>query len=80
MRQKLRAAPFAFSAPDWFGFFENLGFSPLETISTRQEALRTGRRPPFFSPMTLLMLRLTATWQTRADGVMGYVMLQRSER
>jgi methyltransferase (TIGR00027 family) len=80
LRQKLKAAPFAFSAPDWFGFFENLGFSPLETISTRQEALRTGRRPPFFSPMRLMMLRLSAGWQKKADSVMGYATLQRSER
>jgi methyltransferase (TIGR00027 family) len=80
LRRKLQAAPFLFSAPDWFGFFENLGFSPLETISTRQEALRTGRRPPIFSPMTPLMLNLGSSWQKKADNILGYVMLQRSER
>ncbi|HWZ92466.1 MAG TPA: hypothetical protein VNW92_26555 [Polyangiaceae bacterium] len=42
-RKKLRAAPFVFRAPDWFGFFARLGFQALETVTIRDEPIRIGR-------------------------------------
>ncbi|MEI9936519.1 MAG: SAM-dependent methyltransferase [Pseudomonadota bacterium] len=77
VRQKFKAAPFLFRDPDWFGFFARYGFAPRETISTRQEALRVGRRPPFLSMIALLLWPLGAQWQEKADRIVGYTLLER---
>jgi len=77
MRRKLKAAPFLFHDPDWFGFFKKYGFLPSETISTRQEALRVGRRPPFLSLIAPLLCPLGKNWQTKADEILGYTLLER---
>jgi methyltransferase (TIGR00027 family) len=76
MRQKFKAAPFLFRDPDWFGFFAKCGFVPSETISTRQEALRVGRRPPFLSMTAPLLWPLGSRWYEKADRVIGYTLLE----
>lgn len=74
-RKKMQAAPLLFRAPDWFGFFGKYGFRPLERISIATEARRIGRRPPW--PWSLVVRLMPASWFERADGTMGYVMLER---
>jgi len=80
MRRKLKAAPFLFRDPDWFGFFDKCGFAARESISTRQEALRVGRRPPRFSMTAPLLWPLGGKWYERADRVLGYTLLERQPR
>ena len=77
LRRKLKAAPFLFRDPDWFGFFAKHGFVAKEVISTRQEALRLGRRPPFLSMIAPLFWPLGAKWQKNADRILGYTLLER---
>jgi methyltransferase (TIGR00027 family) len=77
LRRKLKAAPFLFRDPDWFGFFARYGFVSSERISARQEALRVGRRPPFLSLTALLLWPLGAKWREKADRVIGYTLLER---
>lgn len=77
LRQKLKAAPFLFRDPDWFGFFAKHGFVSNQTISTRQEALRVGRRPPFLSLTAPLLWPFGAKWYKKADRVLGYTLLER---
>ena len=79
-RRKLKAAPFLFRDPDWFGFFAKYGFLPRETISTRQEALRVGRRPPRLSMVAPLLWPLGARWQDKCDQILGYTLLERRDR
>jgi len=79
LRRKLKAAPFVFRDPDWFGFFAKYGFVPNETISTRREALRVGRRPPFFSMVAPLLWPLGAAWSDKSDQMLGYTLLERRE-
>ncbi len=76
-RKKMQAAPFLFSAPDWFGFFGKFGFRPLQKISIRAEAARIRRRPPW--PWSLLFRLMPASWLDRADGGLGYALLERNE-
>ena len=76
VRKKLRAAPFQFRAPDWFGFFEQHGFVPYQTIGMRDEALRNGRRPRWLSPLQPLMWNLGAKFRKKADSILGYTMLE----
>jgi O-methyltransferase involved in polyketide biosynthesis len=79
LRRKLKAAPFLFGDPDWFGFFAKHGFLPSEKISTRQEALRVGRRPPWLSIMAPLFWPFGARWQEKADQIHGYALLERRD-
>lgn len=79
LRRKLQAAPFLFRDPDWFGFFARHGFAPGEVISTRQEALRVGRRPPFLSLTAPLLWPLGSKWYEKADRVLGYTLLERQD-
>lgn len=76
VRKQLQAAPFVFMAPDWFGFFERHGFVQHTTISMHEEALRNGRRPPFFTPMRPLMWNLGRKFRQKADRILGYAMLE----
>ena len=76
-RKKMQAAPFLFSAPDWFGFFGKYGFEPLEKISIATEAKRIRRRPPW--PWSALVRLMPASWLNKGDGTLGYVLLQRRE-
>lgn len=66
-RKKLRAAPFQFQAPDWFGFFAERGFVPLEKITIREQAERIHRRPPF--PYSLPFPLIPA------EALVGYTLL-----
>jgi methyltransferase (TIGR00027 family) len=75
-RKKMKAAPFLFSAPDWFEFFAQRGFRVLEKISVRDEARRIRRRAPF--PISLLMLVLPKKWREKAANSFGYVLLERA--
>ncbi|HEY8947199.1 MAG TPA: SAM-dependent methyltransferase [Polyangiaceae bacterium] len=68
-RKKLAAAPFRFRAPDWFAFFAERGFEPLERVTIREEARRIRRRPPF--PLGLLFPLIPA------DELVGYTLLAR---
>ena len=68
-RKKLKAAPFKFNAPDWFAFFAERGFVPLEQVTIRDEARRIGRSPPF--PYSLLFPLIPA------DALVGYTLLQK---
>ncbi len=77
LRQKLKAAPFLFRDPDWFGFFAKHGFVPRESISARQEALRVGRRPPVLSMLAPLLWPLGAKWREKVDQMLGYTLLER---
>ncbi|MEI9951761.1 MAG: SAM-dependent methyltransferase [Pseudomonadota bacterium] len=77
LRQKLKAAPFVFRDPDWFGFFAKHGFVPRERVSARQEALRVGRRPPLLSMLAPLLWPLGAKWQEKVDQMLGYTLLER---
>jgi len=79
LRRKLKAAPFLFRDPDWFGFFAKYGFLPNETISTRREALRVGRRPPLLSMVAPLLWPLGAKWSEKSDQMLGYTLLERRE-
>jgi len=79
LRRKLQAAPFLFRDSDWFGFFAKYGFMPAEVISTRQEALRVGRRPAFFSLIAPLLWPLGKRWSEKADRVLGYALLERQD-
>lgn len=76
-RKKMQAAPFLFSAPDWFGFFAKYGFQPLEQTTISAEAKRIRRLPPW--PWSMLVRVLPASWQERAGGTLGYVLLQRGQ-
>ncbi len=69
-RKKLKAAPFRFHAPDWFGFFAERGFTPLEKITIRDEARRIQRSPPL--PYSLLFPLIPA------DALVGYTLLARA--
>ena len=80
VRKNLRAAPFVFMAPDWFGFFEQHGFVPHTTISMRDEALRNGRKPPLLSPVRPLMCNLGAKFRKKADLILGYTLLEPQRR
>jgi len=66
-RKKLAAAPFRFRAPDWFAFFAERGFVPIERTTIRDEARRIRRSPPL--PYSLLF-RLVP-----ADALVGYTLL-----
>jgi methyltransferase (TIGR00027 family) len=77
-RKKMKAAPFLFSAPDWFGFFEKYGFRVLEKIGARDEAIRIRRRPPFVIPFSLMLLVMPKKLRERAQNSLGYVLLERS--
>lgn len=73
-RKKMKAAPFLFSAPDWFGFFEQRGFRVLEKIGVGDEARRLRRRPPF--PFSMIVA-LPRKWREKAQNSFGYVLLER---
>ena len=77
-RKKMKAAPFLFSAPDWFGFFEQRGFRVLEKLGVGDEARRLRRRPPFIFPFSLIMLALPKKWREKAQNTLGYVLFERS--
>jgi hypothetical protein len=51
-----------------------------ESVSTRQEALRVGRRPPCFSMTAPLLSPLGSKRYEKADRVIGYTMLERQPR
>ena len=70
---------FLFSDPDRFGFFARYGFVPSELISTRQEALRVGRRPPSLSLTAPLLWPLGKKWRHTADRILGYTLLERRD-
>jgi methyltransferase (TIGR00027 family) len=76
-RKKMKAAPFLFSAPDWFGFFEARGFRVLEKIGIRDEAMRIRRRPPFVFPFSLMLLALPKKWREKAHNSLGYALFER---
>ena len=77
-RKKMTAAPFVFKAPDWFGFFEKLGFVEAETISVREQARQIGRRPPLLSPLSLpMLLPLPEKARKQLDRILGYTLLER---
>ena len=77
-RKKLKAAPFVFSAPDWFAFFARFGFHPLERVTIREEAIRIKRHPPFMFPLSLIMWLMPVKWQEKAASGVGYTLLSRS--
>ena len=60
----MKAGPFLFSAPDWFGFFEQRGFRVLEKIGVGDEARRLRRRPPF--PFSMIVT-LPKKWREEAQ-------------
>jgi hypothetical protein len=68
-----------FRDPDWFGFFARYGFTSSESISTRQEALRVRRRPPFLSMTAPLFWSLGRKWHEKADRIIGYTLLERQD-
>ncbi|HEY4102422.1 MAG TPA: SAM-dependent methyltransferase [Polyangiaceae bacterium] len=74
-RKKLKAAPFQFSAPDWFGFFARFGFRPLEKITIGEEAKRIRRAPP--APLSFFLRLLPGKWRERAGSRAGYALLER---
>ncbi|HEX3775730.1 MAG TPA: SAM-dependent methyltransferase [Polyangiaceae bacterium] len=74
-RKKLKAAPFQFSAPDWFGFFARFGFRPLEQITIGEEAARIRRAPP--PPLSFFFRLLPRKWRARAGSRVGYALLER---
>jgi methyltransferase (TIGR00027 family) len=78
-RKKLQAAPFVFSAPDWFAFFARFGFEPLSSVTIGQEAIRIQRRPPFIFPLSVLLRVMPSKWRDRLGSSVGYTLLQRSK-
>lgn len=73
----LKEAPFKFTATDWLGFFENLGWVTKEKISTAEEA-RNLRRPfPFIFPWSLLYALAPKALQQKMQARSGYVLLGR---
>ena len=76
-RRKMQAAPFLFSAPDWFGFFAKFGFHALESIGIGAQAKRIRRGPPW--PWSALVRLMPKSWLERADDNLGYVLLKRGE-
>jgi methyltransferase (TIGR00027 family) len=78
-RKKMKAAPFLFRAPDWFGFFARFGFQPAERVNVRQAYRQIGRPPPFVFPRLLIYSLMPAKWQEKAAENLGYVLLERRE-
>jgi methyltransferase (TIGR00027 family) len=77
-RKKMKAAPFLFSAPDWFAFFARLGFHPLERITILEEAARIHRRPPFMFPLSIMLWLMPKKWLEKAASGVGYALFSRS--
>lgn len=78
-RKKMQAAPFLFSAPDWFGFFAKLGFRVIERITIREQAMRIHRWPPPVFPISLLVRLMPTSWQEKAGSELGYALLGRMD-
>jgi methyltransferase (TIGR00027 family) len=78
VRRKMQAAPFVFSAPDWFAFFARCGFQPLERVTIVEEAMRIQRRPPFMFPLSLFIWLMPVKWREKAGNAAGYTLLERA--
>lgn len=72
LNRQMRAAPFQFEPGDWFGFFAEHGWKPVEMRYLADEAVRKRRRMPLpFSVRLLVKIRRLLSGG-RDDGLQRY--------
>ena len=69
------AAPVRFQVQNWFEFFARLGWVPIQTITSAEEAERVHRPYPFTFPGGLLMRTLPVAMRRRILEATGAVLM-----
>ena len=75
-RNKLKAAPFQFTAVDWFGFFEERGWRLKVDRVLADEAVQRRRKMPFGLRMLVMFLLVPRSKRKDLKRATGYALLE----